>query len=315
VQGSGVIGVQGYSPNTGGVGVIASAPSGVGLKATGSTTGVDATATASNGTGVKATGSTTGVDATATASNGTGVQATGTLFGVVVTGAPRYGFYNDPQGVVHGVYAQGTFAGGDFFGGYYGAFCEGTTIGVYGTASGTGTYGVFCDGDMRVTGTINPAAVVMKIDHPQAPERRWLSQGLVSSGEALNVQSGTATLDASGQATVRLPGYFSALTRASDLRYQLTPIGKYSPLYIAQEVTANRFRIAGGMPGQKVSWQVSGVRRDDYATAHPLRVETRKTKSEIGTRLFVPKGSNAKLMDTRPPAPPHPKRPRPGSGH
>jgi hypothetical protein len=40
--------------------------------------------------------------------------------------------------------------------------------------------------------------------------------------------------DASGAATVRLPGYFSALTRAADLRYQLTPIGASAPnLYAA----------------------------------------------------------------------------------
>jgi hypothetical protein len=171
---------------------------------------------------------------------------------------------------------------------------------------------------MQVTGTINPAAVVQRIDHPQDPEHKWLSQSLISSGETLNAQSGTVTLDATGASTVRLPGYFSALTRAADLRYQLTAIGAGAPnLHIAQKVEGNRFKIAGGVPGQEVSWQVSGVRQDAYAAAHPLRVETRKRKADQGTLQFVPKGSNAKPMQVGPKAvavPRHhplPRAPRP----
>lgn len=64
--------------------------------------------------------------------------------------------------------------------------------------------------------------------------------------------------------------------------------------------TRNRFRIAGGSPGLEVSWQVTGVHQDDYAKAHPIVVETRKTKAERGTRQFVPKGSSAKRMDLGP---------------
>jgi hypothetical protein len=160
--------------------------------------------------------------------------------------------------------------------------------------------------------------VVQQIDHPQDPEHKWLSQSLISSGEALNVQSGTVTLDATGAGMVRLPGYFSALTGAADLRYQLTAIGAAAPnLHIAQKVAGNRFKIAGGVPGQDVSWQVSGVRRDAYAAAHPLRVETRKSRKDQGTLQFVPKGSNAKPMQVGPKAvavPRHrrlPRAPRP----
>jgi hypothetical protein len=65
-------------------------------------------------------------------------------------------------------------------------------------------------------------------------------------------------------------------------------------------VRANRFRIAGGAPGQEVFWQVSGVRQDAYAAAHPLRVETRKRASDQGTLLFVPKGSNTVAMQVGP---------------
>jgi hypothetical protein len=48
-----------------------------------------------------------------------------------------------------------------------------------------------------------------------------------------------------------------------DFRYQLTAIGAPAPrLYVAREVTQNRFKIAGGRPGGKVSWQVTGIRHD-----------------------------------------------------
>lgn len=45
------------------------------------------------------------------------------------------------------------------------------------------------------------------------------------------------------------------------------------------------FRIAGGTPGLKVSWQVSGVRKDAFAVAHPLAVEA-ETADERGRYLY-----------------------------
>src|SRR6476646_5344933 len=106
-------------------------------------------------------------------------------------------------------------------------------------------------------------AAGMQIDHPLDPERKWLSQSVISSPEALNVHSGTVTLDRSGQATVQLPRYFSALNGNENLRYQLTAIGAAAPnLHVARKVQGNRFQIAGGNPVQEFSWQVSGVRRD-----------------------------------------------------
>jgi len=40
--------------------------------------------------------------------------------------------------------------------------------------------------------------------------------------------------------------------------------------------------IAGGIPGTKVSWQVTGVRKDAYAKATPLIVEQAKSVREQG---------------------------------
>src|ERR1017187_4043997 len=71
-----------------------------------------------------------------------------------------------------------------------------------------------------------------------------------------------------------------------DYRYQLTAIGAAAPnLHIAQEVANHQFSIAGGAPGMKVSWQVTGVRHDAFAQANPLVAEVEKPANERGFYL------------------------------
>jgi hypothetical protein len=95
----------------------------------------------------------------------------------------------------------------------------------------------------------------------------------------LDMYNGNATLDGRGEAVIMLPGYFEALNR--DFRYQLTALGAPGPaLYIAEEIRGNRFVIAGGTPGARVSWQVTGVRQDAYAEAHRIQVEQDKPAAE-----------------------------------
>jgi len=80
-------------------------------------------------------------------------------------------------------------------------------------------------------------------------------------------------------ATVALPAWFEG--ENGDFRYQLTAIGAPSPgLYVARKIAGNRFSIAGGAPKVEVSWQVTGVRRDPFARAHPLVVEQAKDARE-----------------------------------
>jgi hypothetical protein len=105
----------------------------------------------------------------------------------------------------------------------------------------------------------------------------------VESPEMKNLYDGVAMLDANGEAVVELPEWFEALNR--DFRYQLTCIGGAAPVYVADEVNEAHFRIAGGTPGLKVSWQVTGVRKDAFAVAHPLAVEAEKTAAERGRYL------------------------------
>ena len=93
-----------------------------------------------------------------------------------------------------------------------------------------------------------------------------------------NIYDGVAVLDENGEATVTLPDWFEALNQ--DFRYQLTCIGGYAPVYVAGEISGNHFRIGGGRPALKVSWQVTGVRHDAYANEHRIPVEAEKPKSK-----------------------------------
>jgi hypothetical protein len=98
------------------------------------------------------------------------------------------------------------------------------------------------------------------MDHPLDPANRTLSHTSIQSSEALNVYSGTIALDENGEAWVNLPDWFEVLNK--DFRYLVTPIGSEAELYIAKEVTNNKFKIAGGKAGMKVSWEISGVRHN-----------------------------------------------------
>ena len=152
-------------------------------------------------------------------------------------------------------------------------------------ASGTGG-SLFLDGNgnLNVSGAITAGVKDFKIDHPLDPANKYLYHASVESSEMMNIYTGTALMDISGSATVTLPDWFEAVN--GDFRYQLTAIGAPAPnLHVAREVSNNQFAIAGGQPGMKVSWQVTGVRHDAYAKAHPLRVSVGKPKGERGYYL------------------------------
>jgi len=152
-----------------------------------------------------------------------------------------------------------------------------------GTNSGSGYAGYF-NGRVHVQGTLSKLSGSFKIDHPLDPANKYLSHSFVESPDMMNIYNGNVTLDAAGEAVVELPKWFSALNR--DFRYQLTPIGAPGPdLYIAEELSNNRFKIAGGKPGNKVSWQVTGIRQDPYANAHRIVVEEDKSVIERGLYL------------------------------
>jgi hypothetical protein len=181
--------------------------------------------------------------------------------------------------------------------------------GVHGIANaGSGAYGVlgvstsgyagYFMGKVNVSGVLTAGVKPFKIDHPLDPANKYLMHAAVESPDMKNIYDGIAVLDDAGAATVELPGWFEALNR--DFRYQLTCIGAAAPVYIAEEVSDHHFRIAGGTPGLKVSWQVTGIRKDAFANAHPLEVELDKPAEERGRYLYpVEAGMPASLSVDR----------------
>lgn len=183
-------------------------------------------------------------------------------------------------------------------------------IGVYGSSfTGTGLYATsdygyaaYLDGRVYIRGPLQKPGGQFKIDHPLDPANKYLCHSFVESPDMKNIYDGVVALDDKGEAIIRLPDWFGALNK--DFRYQLTAIGAPGPnLYIAEEIidggtnyntdnsnysgsSNNRFKIAGGNPSMKVSWHVTGIRKDPWANAHRIQVEEDKSDKERGYYMY-----------------------------
>lgn len=196
--------------------------------------------------------------------------------------------YTNGTGDAYGVKAEGTsYLSGDAYGGKfvaYGTIGTGTHYGIYAGVEGAGTkWAGYFAGNVRVTGTLDNSKNGIIIDHPLDPENRFLRHSNIGSPDMMNVYNGNVILDGTGEATVTLPDYFESFN--TDYRYQLTCIGGFAPVYVAEKIEDNQFRIAGGAAGLEVSWQVTGVRRDAYAQANVMEVEVDKLLDERGKYL------------------------------
>jgi hypothetical protein len=212
-----------------------------------------------------------------------------------------YGVNTSAAGTNHGVKGEnqsteggsGVFGSSPFVGvwgyssglwGVYGYSTAAGGSGVYGTAIGANSKAGYFSGNVTVTGTLSKGGGSFLIDHPLDPENKYLLHSFVESPDMMNVYNGNVVLDEAGEARVDLPSWFEALNR--DFRYQLTPLGAPGPnLHILREIQENAFAIAGGTPGLKVSWQVTGIRKDPYAETHRIPVEMEKPPEEKGTYL------------------------------
>jgi hypothetical protein len=198
---------------------------------------------------------------------GVGVLATGGQTTGDVTGQGVVALGGDAN-VSGGFSAEGVFAGA-------GLATNGAMRGAAILTDGD----VVVQGDLMVTGNKN-----FKIDHPLDPANKYLLHAAIESSEVLNIYSGNVVLGPGGEAVVTLPAWFEVINR--DFRYQLTPIGGPGQgVYIAEEINGNRFKIAGGAPEMKVSWQVTGVRSDPGSRQHPFSAEKDKPQRERGTYL------------------------------
>ncbi len=204
----------------------------------------------------------------------------------------------------HGVFGlgvtngTGTFALGGYFMGFE-ASDFGTGIGVggnavggedrwgvYGAAGGstaTGHLAAMFNGNVTISGNISKGGGTFQIDHPLDPENKYLYHSFIESPDMMNVYNGNTVTDANGYATITLPNYFDALN--SDYRYQLTPIGALAQAAVIEEISGNTFKIQTSVPNIKVSWQVTGIRKDKYAEANRVIPEVEKRDKDKGYYL------------------------------
>jgi len=211
------------------------------------------------------------------------------------------GVYGQNDGWGYGVAGSSNHTGvlGQSWGGTIDGNLAETPKGVWGAnyANGYGVLGTGVDGSgvlgysrnswagfflgkAKVTGYFESPDKHFKIDHPLDPTNRYLVHACVESSERKNLYDGNVTTDANGDAEVLLPEWFEALN--TDFRYQLTVIGQFAQAIVATEIAGGRFTIKTDRPFVKVSWQVTGVRKDAYARAHPLEVEPEKPEGERG---------------------------------
>jgi hypothetical protein len=213
----------------------------------------------SNGIGVMGVGdNATGVFGMS--ANGVGVQALSS-FGIAVFGQTTS--QNTDNAGVFG-------AGSGLQGGIAGRFLGDVRVESFGQQPG----------NLLVTGTLSKGGGSFKIDHPLDPENKYLYHSFVESPDMKNIYDGNVTTDGNGEATIELPLYFEALNR--DFRYQLTVLGTFAQAIVADEIKANRFVIRTSAPTVKVSWQVTGIRRDAWANKNRIQVEVEKGERERG---------------------------------
>lgn len=217
---------------------------------------------------------------------GRGVEGDSNLKGGVV-GQSKEG--NGVTGVTKSQTAAAVYGSGHRAGLFDG------NVGVKGTLAVEGT--------LSVDGPIVGKVKAFRIDYPLDPANKYLEHSSVESSEMINIYSGNVMLDERGEAVIALPDWFQALNK--DFRYQLTALGAPGPsLYIAEKVHNNHFKIGGGAPGMEVSWQITGVRHDPWAKAHPLHVEQEKQGIERGRylnpELFGQPTGNAIAVDDDP---------------
>jgi hypothetical protein len=161
-----------------------------------------------------------------------------------------------------------------------------TGIFVDGRGTDVGAYGADIKGRTRIQGNFQVVGVKsFAVDHPLDPANRYLFHFAQEGPEVQNVYNGVVLIGGDCRAEVQLPDYFLA-ANAGPFRYQLTAIGAAMPnLHIAEEIENNRFVIAGGVPGKRVSWEVTAVRDDPSARFYRVDAEQDKLPEERGTYL------------------------------
>jgi hypothetical protein len=287
-NGNGVVGTnarEGYAA-TGGVNYAGDSGVGVYGEANSGLLGRGVWGQANGGIGVYGTcNSAQGTDSSGVlgrnaANNGNGV------IGEASNGTGSYGVWGRAGGT--GVRGEGSVYG---VSGEANGFGGVGVIGIQGPGSYAGRFEgtVLVTHDLIVDGSVNKnGSSTTYIDHPLDPANKYLTHSSVESSEFKNVYDGIVVTDGNGYAEITLPNWFESFNR--DFRYQLTVIDNtdnnlFVLTKVVKEIEGNFFAVRSSQPNVKVSWQVTGVRKDAYAKAHPIEIEKVKSDKEHGKYL------------------------------
>ncbi|OQX78574.1 MAG: hypothetical protein B6D61_05190 [Bacteroidetes bacterium 4484_249] len=144
-------------------------------------------------------------------------------------------------------------------------------------------------GDVYVSGTLSKGSGSFVIDHPLDPENKLLRHNFVESPENLLIYRGKVELDENGEAQVKMPDYFKALTKEDEASIHLTPVGK--PFLTGADWNNDYSAIIiYGDPNRNVFWEVLADRDDPVIHELGKPVEEEKggenTLCEKGKLLY-----------------------------
>lgn len=219
------------------------------------------------------------------------------------SGVYGYRVAKDLSNTSYGVHGEISGNQGSGIGKRAGVFGEVSGISAFNTglwgkmgAGGDENYAIYGEGDVRIdgdlivngsgnfTGLVSKPGGTFKIDHPLDPQNKFLFHSFVESPDMMNIYNGNITTGQDGVARVELPAYFQSLNK--DFRYQLTVIGKKASAFISKEIHDNVFYITTDKPDTKISWQVTGIRKDAYAEKYRIKNEVDKLPQEKGKYLY-----------------------------
>ena len=145
------------------------------------------------------------------------------------------------------------------------------------------------EGNLTVTKQINSPTITtnllfvdgtksFRIDHPLDPDNKYLVHSCIEGPERINLYNGTIVTDQKGYFKVQMPDYFMSLNR--DFEYNLTVIGKtFARAVVWEEMSEEgAFVIRTDEANVKVSWQVTGIRKDRKALETPFQTEILKSE-------------------------------------
>ncbi len=115
-------------------------------------------------------------------------------------------------------------------------------------------------GDLEIDGSLKVRGTKSFVAADPADAGRELVYAALEGPEAGTYHRGSARTDG-GEAVIELPGHFGAVTEAAGLTVQLTPIGGWSRLYVAEK--SPRRLVVRSADGEEVEFDylVQGVRK------------------------------------------------------